>query len=39
MVDQKLGLNVVQKTRVVKLASETFNNLSIDVEKSKAENL
>ena len=35
LVDQKLGLNVVPKTKVVKLASETFNYLRIDVEKSK----
>eukprot|EP00092_Neocalanus_flemingeri_P022179 GFUD01024057.1.p1 GENE.GFUD01024057.1~~GFUD01024057.1.p1 ORF type:complete len:525 (+),score=133.39 GFUD01024057.1:110-1684(+) len=36
LVDQKLGLNVVPITKVVKLASETFNYLRIDVEKSKA---
>lgn len=36
LVDQKLGLNVVPNTKVVKLASETFNYLRIDVEKSKA---
>jgi len=36
LVDQKLGLNVVPKTKVVKLASETFNYLRLDVEKSKA---
>jgi len=36
LVDQKLGLNVVPKTKLVKLASETFNYLRIDVEKSKA---
>merc|ERR1712088_1297681 len=36
LVDEKLGLNVVPKTKVVKLASETFNYLRIDVEKSKA---
>jgi len=36
LVDSKLGLNVVPKTKVVKLASETFNYLRIDVEKSKA---
>lgn len=36
LVDQKLGLDVVPKTRIVKLASETFNYLRIDVEKSKA---
>jgi len=39
LVDQKLGLNVVPKTKVVKLASETFNYLRIDVEKSKAKKL
>ena len=36
LVDQKLGLNIVPPTKVVKLASETFNYLRIDVEKSKA---
>jgi len=36
LVDQKLGLNVVPKTKVVKLASETFNYLRIDVEKARA---
>jgi len=36
LVDQKLGLNVVPNTKVVKLSSETFNYLRIDVEKSKA---
>jgi len=36
LVDQKLGLGVVPKTRVVKLASETFNYLRIDVEKARA---
>jgi len=39
LVDQKLSLNVVPKTKVVKLASETFNYLRIDVEKSKAKKL
>ena len=39
LVDQKLGLNVVPKTKVVKLASETFNYLRIDVEKSKAKKI
>ena len=39
LVDQKLGLKVVPTTRVVKLASSTFNYLRIDVEKSKAKNL
>lgn len=36
LVDQKLSLGVVPKTRVVRLASQTFNYLRIDVEKSKA---
>lgn len=36
LVDQKLGLNVVPNTKVVKLASEAFNYLRIDREKSKA---
>merc|ERR1712223_1617565 len=36
LVDQKLFLNVVPKTKEVKLASKTFNYLRIDVEKSKA---
>jgi len=36
LVDQKLGLNVVPRTKVVKLASEAFNYLRIDREKSKA---
>ena len=36
LVDQKLGLNVVPKTKVIKLASEAFNYLRIDREKSKA---
>ena len=39
LVDQKLGLNVVPKTKLVMLASETFNYLRIDVEKSKAKKL
>jgi phosphatidylinositol 4-kinase type 2 len=39
LVDTKLGLNVVPKTKVVKLASETFNYLRIDVEKSKAKKI
>jgi len=39
LVDSKLGLNVVPKTKVVKLASETFNYLRIDVEKSKAKKI
>ncbi|XP_076070052.1 phosphatidylinositol 4-kinase II alpha isoform X2 [Oratosquilla oratoria] len=36
LVDQKLQLNVVPKTKVVKLASETFNYTRIDREKSRA---
>ena len=36
LVDQKLGLNVVPKTHVVKLASETFNYTRIAVEKARA---
>ena len=36
LVDQKLGLNVVPNTKVIKLASEAFNYLRIDREKSKA---
>ncbi|XP_047486633.1 phosphatidylinositol 4-kinase type 2-alpha-like isoform X1 [Penaeus chinensis] len=39
LVDQKLQLNVVPKTRVVKLASETFNYTRIDREKSRAKKL
>jgi hypothetical protein len=39
LVDQKLGLSVVPKTKLVMLASETFNYLRIDVEKSKAKKL
>ncbi|PIK48817.1 putative phosphatidylinositol 4-kinase type 2-beta [Apostichopus japonicus] len=35
LVDQKLQLNVVPKTRVVKLASESFNYSPIDRAKSK----
>ncbi|XP_071506594.1 phosphatidylinositol 4-kinase type 2-alpha-like [Diadema antillarum] len=35
LVDRKLGLNVVPKTRVVKLASETFNYSPIDRAKAK----
>lgn len=34
IVDQKLGLNVVPRTKVVKLVSETFNYSRIDREKS-----
>ena len=36
LVDEKLGLNVVPKTKVVRLASETFNYLRIDREKARA---
>jgi len=39
LVDRKLGLNVVPNTKVVKLASETFNYLRIDIEKSKAKKI
>jgi len=39
LVDHKLHLNVVPKTRVVKLASETFNYTRIDREKSRAKKL
>nr|CAH7728168.1 unnamed protein product [Callosobruchus chinensis] len=35
IVDHKLGLNVVPKTRVVKLVSETFNYLRIDRQKAR----
>merc|ERR1711992_157429 len=36
LVDQKLGLTVVPKTKVVRLASDTFNYLRIDREKTRA---
>ena len=36
LVDTKIGLNVVPKTRVVYLASETFKYLRIDREKARA---
>ena len=36
LVDQKLGLDVVPNTKVVRLASETFNYLRIDREKARA---
>lgn len=39
LVDQKLGLNVVPKTKIVYLASETFNYLRIDIEKARAKKL
>lgn len=35
VVDAKLGLNIVPKTRVVKLVSETFNYLRIDRQKAR----
>ncbi|XP_074594781.1 phosphatidylinositol 4-kinase II alpha [Brevipalpus obovatus] len=35
IVDQKLQLNIVPKTRVIKLASKTFNYNAIDRAKSK----
>ncbi|KAK7010015.1 phosphatidylinositol 4-kinase type 2-alpha-like isoform X1 [Biomphalaria glabrata] len=35
LVDQKLGLNVVPKTKVVRLASETFNYSAIDRAKAR----
>ncbi|KAJ8915626.1 hypothetical protein NQ315_003410 [Exocentrus adspersus] len=35
LVDHKLNLNVVPKTRVVKLVSETFNYLRIDRQKAR----
>lgn len=39
LVDNKLGLNVVPKTKVVRLASETFNYLRIDREKARAKKM
>ena len=39
IVDQKLGLNVVPRTKVVKLVSETFNYSRIDREKSHVKKL
>ncbi|KAI3380147.1 hypothetical protein SNEBB_006914 [Seison nebaliae] len=36
IVDEKLRLNIVPKTRVVKLSAETFNYTPIDRAKSKA---
>lgn len=36
LVDTKLGLDVVPKTKVVYLASETFHYLRIDREKARA---
>ncbi|XP_022905942.1 phosphatidylinositol 4-kinase type 2-alpha [Onthophagus taurus] len=35
LVDTKLNLNIVPKTRVVKLVSETFNYLRIDRQKAR----
>lgn len=35
LVDQKLKLNIVPKTRVVRLVSETFNYPRIDRQKAK----
>ncbi|BFZ01304.1 hypothetical protein BsWGS_04342 [Bradybaena similaris] len=35
LVDQKLGLNVVPKTKVVRLGSETFNYSAIDRAKAR----
>ncbi|OWR42506.1 putative phosphatidylinositol 4-kinase type-ii [Danaus plexippus plexippus] len=35
LVDTKLGLQIVPKTKVVKLVSETFNYLRIDRERSR----
>lgn len=35
LVDQKLGLGIVPKTRCVKLVSETFNYPRIDRQKAK----
>ncbi|TRY76462.1 hypothetical protein TCAL_09578 [Tigriopus californicus] len=39
LVDQKLGLDVVPKTKVVNLASDTFNYLRIDIEKARAKRM
>jgi phosphatidylinositol 4-kinase type 2 len=39
IVDQKLGLNVVPRTKVVMLVSETFNYSRIDREKSHVKKL
>ena len=36
VVDSKLGLKVVPNTKVVRLASETFNYMRIDREKARA---
>ena len=39
LVDERLGLNVVPKTKVVRLASDTFNYLRIDREKARAKKM
>ncbi|CAG0894147.1 unnamed protein product [Cyprideis torosa] len=39
LVDQKLNLNVVPKTKVVRLASETFYYRKIDIQKSKTKRM
>lgn len=39
LVDQRLALGVVPKTKIVKLASETFNYLRIDRDKSHVKQL
>ncbi|XP_062376127.1 phosphatidylinositol 4-kinase type 2-alpha-like [Sardina pilchardus] len=39
LVDQRLGLNIVPKTKVVYLASETFNYSAIDRVKAKGKRL
>ncbi|XP_078421177.1 phosphatidylinositol 4-kinase type 2-alpha isoform X1 [Cetorhinus maximus] len=39
LVDQKLGLNIVPRTKVVHLASETFNYSAIDRVKSRGKKL
>lgn len=36
LVDQKLGLNIVPKTKVVRLASETFNYTAFDRAKARS---
>jgi len=39
LVDEKLVLNVVPKTKAVRLASDTFNYLRIDREKARAKKM
>lgn len=39
LVDEKLQLNIVPKTRVVKIASDSFNYLKIDREKSRVKKI